>query len=444
MSKNYSRRHFLRNNSIAGLGILTGLGLIPDLFAAEPDISGRIESELGLEQLGGKSLQELLSHHRRYLNDVYIPNWERGIDHQYGGFANAISPGQAPDFEKKGMYYQGRAVWMFSYLYNHITHDKRHLEAAIKGREFLIKSSLTPDYRWASFVSRDGKKKLSEPLDHYGDIYMMQGLAELYRATNDPRDIDLAIKTAISVKDRLLSPTYQHVEAHTESLEPGTRRLPSWQHFLAGLTIVLNVKRDPVVEKIARYCVRVICEHHWRPEHGVLLEMLDDHYRPYNFDAANWGNFHPQGVSGWHSIQACWMVMNDALRVAHYPTYRKGLEMGISTLEKTYIMGKGMPSDMAHGGLSLTHPGGRLNEDGNFVWGALDDVLVFCLMAIEHSHDPLIIDYYNDCFKVYWSKPEKIVTNGLLHTPRQFFYSIEILQRIIGRQGKVSGLLGKS
>src|SRR5690606_788563 len=136
-------------------------------------------------------------------------------------------------------------------------------------------------------------------------------------------------KTAISVKDRLLSPTYQHVEAHTESLEPGTRRLPSWQHFLAGLTILLNIKRDPVVEKIARYCVRVICEHHWRPEHGVLLEMLDDNFRPFTFDAANWGNLHPQGVSGWHSIQACWMVMNDALRVEHYPTYRKGIEMGI-------------------------------------------------------------------------------------------------------------------
>jgi len=444
MSINYSRRQFLKDNSIAGLGTLSGLALIPDLFAAEMNFQERNKSHAGLEQLGGKSLQELLNHHRKYLNDVYIPNWERGIDHQYGGFANAISPGQTPDFEKKGMYYQGRAVWMFSYLYNHITHDKKHLEAATKGRDFLIKSSLNPDYRWTSFVSRDGTKKLSEPLDHYGDIYMMQGLAELYRATNDPRDLDLAIKTAISIKDRLLSPTYQHVDAHTESLEPGTRRLPSWQHFLAGLTVLLNIKRDPVVEKIARYCVRVICDHHWRPEHGVLLELLDDHFRPYSFDAANWGNFQPQGVSGWHSIQACWMVMNDALRVAHYPTYQKGLEMGISTLKKTYIMGKGMPSDMNHGGLSLSYPGGKLNEDGNFVWGALDDVLVFCLMAIEHTHDPLIIDYYNDCFKVYWSKPDKIVTNGLLHTPRQFFYSIEILQRIIGRQGKVSGLLSKS
>ncbi len=451
-SADYSRRQFLKKNSLAGLGTIIGLGVSHNLLAYESEVHKERIDYLGdsssidgtIDQLGGMSLPDLLKWHKNYLKDIYIPNWERGIDHKYGGFANAISPGQEPDFEKKGMYFQGRAVWMFSYLYNHITHDKKHLDAAIKGRDFLIKSAMTHDYRWASFVSSDGTQKLSEPLDHYGDIYMMQGLAELYRATNDPRDIDLAIKTAISVKDRLLSPTYQHVEAHTESLEPGTRRLPSWQHFLAGLTILLNIKRDPVVEKIARYCVRVICEHHWRPEHGVLLEMLDDNFRPFTFDAGNWGNFHPQGVSGWHSIQACWMVMNDALRVEHYPTYKKGLEMGISTLKKTYIKGKGMPSDMAHGGLSLTHPGGKLNEDGNFVWGALDDVLVFGLLTIEHIHDPVVIDYYTDCFKVYSAKPEKIVTNGLLHTPRQFFYSIEILERIIARGGKVSGMLSKS
>ena len=103
-----------------------------------------------------------------------------------------------------------------------------------------------------------------------------------------------------------------------------------------------------------------------------------------------------------------------------------------------------MPSDMDHGGLSLSNPKAKLNENGNVVWGALDDVLVFCLLTIEHSHDPTVINYYNDCFKLYSSKPEKIVTNGLLHTPRQFFYSIEILERIIARQGKVSGVFLKS
>jgi len=449
----YSRRQFLKKNSFASLGTIIGMGLAPELLASEntvvsnkpeKQIHDQIVIEGTIDQLGGMTLQDLLKYHRNYLKDIYIPNWERGIDHKYGGFANAISPGQEPDFEKKGMYFQGRAVWMFSYLYNHITGDKKHLEAAIKGRDFLIKSAMTDDYRWASFISRDGKEKLTEPLDHYGDIYMMQGLAELYIATKDQRDLELAIKTAISVKDRLLSPTYQHVQAHTDSLEPGTRRLPSWQHFLAGLTILLKVNRDPIVEKIARYCVRVICEHHWRPEHGVLLELLDDNFRPYTFDSNNWGSFHPRGVSGWHSIQACWMVMNDSLRVSHYPTYRRGVEMGISTLEKTYIMGRGMPSDMDYGGLSLTQPTAKLNENGNFVWGALDDVLVYCLMAIEHNHDPVLINYYNDCFKVYSSKPEKIVTNGLLHTPRQFFYSIEILERMIARGGKVSEVFAKS
>lgn len=458
-NREYSRRQFLKKNSLSGLGAFIGLGMAPELFASEQSsvsrqskfpgntdkkmpIKGIVEDTV--QQLGGLSLPDLLKYHYNYLKDIYIPNWERGIDHKYGGFANAISPGQEPDFENKGMYFQGRAVWMFSYLYNHITHNKLHLEAAIKGRDFLIKSALTDDYRWASFVSRDGSKRLSEPLDHYGDIYMIQGLAELYIATKDPRDLDLAIKTAISVKDRLLSPTYQHVSAHTEALEPGTRRLPSWQHFLAALTPLLKVSRDPAVEKIARYCVRVICEHHWRPDDGVLLEMLDDNFRPFTFDAPNWGNFYPQGVSGWHSIQACWMVMNDSLRVLHYPTFRKGIEMGISTLEKTYIPTKGMPSDMDHGGLSLSNPKAKLNENGNVVWGALDDVLVFCLLTIEHSHDPTVINYYNDCFKLYSSKPEKIVTNGLLHTPRQFFYSIEILERIIAREGKVSGVFLKS
>jgi hypothetical protein len=152
----------------------------------------------------------------------------------------------------------------------------------------------------------------------------------------------------------------------------GNPTLPSWQHFFAGLTILLKCNRkNPVVEKIARYCVRVICEHHWQHKDGVLLELLDDNFRPYTFDAGNWGNFHPQGVSGWHSIQACWMVMNECTESSPIIRgYRKGRRNGYFYFKKDLYKGKGMPSDMAHGGLSLTHPGGRLNEDGNFVWGA--------------------------------------------------------------------------
>jgi len=429
MNKGYSRRSFLKQNSLIGIGTIAGLGTVQSLQAFDTVNRSILFADV-LDRLGGMSLQQLLEFHHRYLKEIYIPNWDRGIDWEYGGFDNALAPGKKPNFEKKAMYHQGRGVWMFSYLYNNITHDNRHLEAAIKGRDFLKKYALTPDNRWISFVSRKGEP-LSKPLDHYGDIYMLQGLTELYKATKDEKDIELAINTAHSVMERLLSPSYLHVGAHVESLEPGTRRLGSWQHFLGALTPLLKVRPDPAVEKIARYCVRAICEYHWQPKDRVMLEVLDDHFRPYTFDSPNWGDFKPRAISGWHSIQACWMVMQEALRVMHYPTYRQGLEMGIAVLEKSYIEGNGIP------GYNL-----EVKPDPMVIypWGALDEMLVYCVLALEHNHDPVIINYYNKCFELHNSKAENVVTTGLLHTPRRFFYSIEILDRIISRGGKVSGV----
>lgn len=387
-----------------------------------------------LERLGGMSLQELRDYHEDYLLNTYIPNWERGVDWEYGGFANVVRPGDEPDFSSKRMYYQGRAVWVFSYLYNHITGDEKHLEAAIRGRNFLVEHALDEEYRWRSFISRRGEPETG-PLDHYGDIYMVQGLTELYKATGNQEDLDLAIKSAHSVMDRLVSPTYQHVEAHVTALEPGTRRLPSWQHFLNALTPLLRVQPDPAIEKIAFYCVRVICQHHWRPDLGVLLEILDDHFRPYTMDGTNWGvrsGSSHGAVSGWHSIQACFMVMEEALRAGHLPTYRQGVEMGMATLDKLFLEGQGL------GG--MPNPGAGPNPEGSFTWGALDDMLVYCLIAIEHSHEPMAIDYYNKCFALHNSKPENFVIQGLLHHPRRFFYSIQILDRMIERGGRVSGV----
>jgi len=386
-----------------------------------------------LERLGGMTLQDLRDYHYSYLIDTYIPNWERGVDWQYGGFANILAPGNEPDFSVKRMYHQSRAVWVFSYLYNHITRDARHLEAAEKGRDFLVRHALDSGYRWRSFLDRQGEPQTG-PLDHYGDIYMVLALTELYKATGREEDLEMAKKTAHSVMDRLVSPSYQHIEAHVTALEPGTRRLPSWQHFLNALTPLLRETSDTAIEKIAFYCVRVMIQHHWLPEQGVMLEILDDHFRPYTLDGSKWGvgtgDSHG-AVSGWHSIQACWMIMDEALRVGHKPIYRQGVEMGLSTLEKTYAPGRGL------GG--MRNPGAGINPDGSFSWGALDDMLVYCLIAIEHSHEPQAIDYYNDCFALHNSRPENFVTRGLLHHPRRFFYTLNILDRMIERGGRVSG-----
>ena len=384
-----------------------------------------------LDLLGGMSLQKLLEYHRNYLMETYIPNWNRGVDWEYGGFADGISPGKEPDFEKKSTYYQARAIWVFSYLYNHVSHDIHHLQAAVKCRDFLVKYAFTDDGRWISFLSRQGER-LSEPVNHYGDIYMILALTELFKASGDKRDINLAKRTAFTVMERLVSPSYQSIDTWGPALEPGTKRLGGWQHFLNALTNYLRIQPDQGIEQIARYCVRMICEHHWLPEHGVMVELVDSQYKPYTFTAANWGGTSDlRVVSGWHGIQASWMLMDESMRVKYYPTFRQGITMGFSTLDKCYLEGKGLTSIKSPEDTSLA--------EGINPWGALDDVLVFCLFVLEHTHNPMAIHYYNNCLELYNSKPENFQPYDLLHVPRRFFLTIDILNRIILSKGKISG-----
>ncbi len=384
-----------------------------------------------LEVLGNMPLQKLLDYHRNYLMETYIPNWNRGVDWKYGGFTDMISPGQEPNFEKKSTYYQARGLWLFSYLYNHISKDLSHLKAAVNCRDFLIKYALTDNDQWISFLNRKGER-LGGPVNHYGDIYMILGLAELFKATGDEKDLSLAKRTAFTVIERLVSPSYQSIGSWGPALEPGAKRLGDWQHFLNALTELLRIRYDEGISQIARYCVRMICEHHWLPEFGVLVEFVDNQYKPYTFTSPNWGGRRDLSiVSGWHGVQSSWMVMDEAMRVNYYPTFRQGLRMGLSTLERCFIDGQGV--------ISIKSPEDSTLAEKVNPWGALDDVLVFCLMAIEHTHNPMAIDYYNNCFDLYNSRPDNFQPYDLLHVPRRIFFTIDILNRIIQNNGKISG-----
>src|SRR5690606_12545538 len=152
MNLNRSRRQFLKSSSLAGMGAMLAIHS-PSNASDKGEKAKRTCSGAqlggGLSQLGGVSLQALLDYHRRYLTDTYIPNWDRAVNEQYGGFANVGVPGRDLNFSKKGMSSPGRAIWMFSYLYNHVTHDNHHFEAVIQGRYFVVKHALMDGHQWA-------------------------------------------------------------------------------------------------------------------------------------------------------------------------------------------------------------------------------------------------------------------------------------------------------
>ena len=389
--------------------------------------------------IGDQSLEKLRDFHKRELSGEYIKLWDRsGVDRQYGGFfPEGNEEGDPNKVTDKEMYYQGRGLWVFSYIYDHFDRRQSHLETARQTRNFLVQNCRDERGYWISKFTREGRK-LQGSFNIYGDMYMIQGLAEYYRAASNQEDLDLAVATAYGVMERIVSPSYQHLYSHGPSHEPGTKRLGTWQHFLGALTPLLRCTDEPGVANIARMCVRNIQERHWHPELGVAFEHLDDRFEPFKADPLQ----RHRVVSGWHSIQGAWMSMDEGLRLGHRKMFLDGLEMGRTTLEKCWVDGR-----QFSGLMDLESPEARPREPGSIkgiTSGALDDVLVFCLIAIEHTHEAWAVKWYDKAFTAGYKYPENWKRRCLLHHPRRLLFSIEILGRMIERGGRVSDFLDQA
>jgi len=395
---------------------------------------GTRSSSQRLASIGSHSIEELLSFHERELEDEYIALWDnRGIDCEYGGLMRGWDGDGRFTTDVKQLYDLGRGLWVFAHLYNHFGRRERHLTAARLCWEFIRDYCRDEETGgWYSKVSRDGGTVVEGAYDIYGDMYVALGLSEYYRVVDDPLLLDVAAETVDGVTRRIVSSEYRHDKAHKEGLEPGTKVLGTWQHFLNALTTLAREKRDSNVEQAARMCLGNIMERHWNSEHGVFMEYLDDGFRPF-----------PSGcdkelrkVSSWHAVQSAWMCMDEALRVGDRRVFSDAVERGRLTLEKCWWEG-------GDGGLiGLDYPGQPLEQSSDSpAWGRLDDVLVFLLLAIEHTQADWAVWWYDTVFGHAYEKPEQFNRSGLLHYPRRLFFSIHVFRRIIERRGKKSSFL---
>lgn len=387
-----------------------------------------------VSEIGGRTLAELRDFHNRELEEEYIALWDTGgIDWVYGGFIPRWDENGNFTTDEKQMYYMGRGLWVFSYIYNHFGQRERHLKASRLCRDFILNycREKSTGY-WISKISRDGKTVIEGPYDIYGDMYVILGFTEYYKATGETNLLDIAIETAHGINERIVSPEYQHLQAHKEGYEPGTKILGTWQHFLSALTPLARVTQDYGVEMMARMCVRNIMERHFCQEYGVFFEYLDDSFMPYRPEAGR----DLRNISSWHSIQSAWMCMDEALRLGNQKMFMEALEMGRLTFEKCWREGE-------DGGLiGLDYPEQNIADSSDSPsWGRLDDAMVFALLAIEHTQAPWAIYWFDKIFTHAYKKPELFSRTGLLHHPRRLFCCIEILDRMIERNGKVSDFL---
>ena len=269
----------------------------PQAAAAEP-------------RLAGMRLTELRESFRRHLFDELLPFWAgHGIDREYGGVMCSLDYDGTLANTTKMLWFQGRAIWVYSFLFNHFGRDPRHLEIARQTREFVLKHALQEDGWWAEELSREGKVQRPYSGDTEGMYFIVEGLQEYAAATGDDSSRAMASALLKKLFSYFNSPGFRYRGADFPYLWNARQAVRPQGLWFLNLNIPTQMLRrwnDPEIAAMADHAVDAIVNRHYRPDLGLNTEMLYfDFSRPPE-EACK--------VRFGHAIEALWMVMDEADR----------------------------------------------------------------------------------------------------------------------------------
>ena len=152
-----------------------------------------------ITSIAGYKPQELLEKYRQFLFDDFLPFMDKYIiDHELGGFmCNTDRSGKNITTNKRA-WYDGRGIWVYSFLYNNLKKDPAYLETAKKTVDFVLRIKPDDKKLWPASYTRDGKGLTDIPIDIYGDLFIAEGLAEFSKASGDTKYWDIAKEILIN------------------------------------------------------------------------------------------------------------------------------------------------------------------------------------------------------------------------------------------------------
>ena len=408
-----------------------------------------------VEQLGGMPLENLLDLYRADLFEDFLPFMERHIiDHKHGGFICRTDRDGTHINEKKYIWYEGRGIWVYSFLYRHLTQNPKHLEVARRSVDFIMRHEPDDEHLWPLRYSRKGEVLLEAkvPEDRiYGDLFVAEGLAEYAAASGEKVYFEKAkgiIRKCMRIYDRSdYYPTAgRDYLGDDYPLLPGPRILGHWMVFLRAATQMLRTDpSDLELQSVAVRSLDAIMNDHFNPRFDLINEIL-------NHDLSRNEAFE-QFVYPGHAAETLWMVMDEARRVSDQGLFRKAAERFFPHLEVSW--------DDVYGGF---FPG--LNHVDNNDWNMIkplwtqEEAMVGAMMLIEMTgslrakewfnrtnayvrenmvlkrHGFPLWDLLTDRQSTFKRDAKRV---GNYHHPRHLMLNILSLQRLIENGGRPRG-----
>ena len=229
---------------------------------------------------------------------------ENAIDYKNGGIFTCLDKEGNIYGREKSVWFQGRALWVFSKAYNVIEKNAEYLKAAENIYKFLPKCTDT-DGRMFFTVTEDGKE-LQKRRYYYSETFAAIGCAEFYKATGDIKafeDAERYFDTAYGVfKGEIKTQAKFNPEnAPYKALAPVMIMLSTAQVMRSA---GINSEK---YNKIASECLNEIMNG------GYFCEEVNALLENVSID----GNFvdTPTGriANPGHAIEASWFIMLEAM-----------------------------------------------------------------------------------------------------------------------------------
>ncbi len=419
----------------------------------ESNISKITESSLAVLEsngkLAGKTLEEIREQYRYDLFDDFLQFLDRYvIDHKYGGFMCNTDREGNNITKNKSAWYEGRGIWVYSFLYNKVDPNPKYLEVARKSVEFILKHKPEGDGFWLGSYTQDGRA--SGEGDIYGNLFIANGLAEYSRTPGNEQYWNMAKEILLKCMKIYDSPEYSYEVYYGSGDVPqmkAPRVLGHWMVIIRLVSQMLEFKSDPEVESIADRCVEAIIKYHNNPEFDLLNEAL-------NHDLSRPDNAFAQFVYTGHAIETLWMVLYEAAR-------RKDKDL-FDLTAKFFKRHVEVAWDDVYGGVfrSLDRVDNNIWKVDKVLW-AQEEVLIGSLFIIEHTGKQWAKEMFSKMFTYVQDKYplrqygyslwilgadrkvtfEKEYTRvGNFHHPRHLMLNLLSIERMIKRDGKVSDL----
>ncbi|MFC1651201.1 AGE family epimerase/isomerase, partial [Candidatus Latescibacterota bacterium] len=355
-------------------GAAAGLTGFAGCGSAAPDAPGQAMTVLDNSgKLGGKSLETLREQYRYDLFDDFLTFMDSFvIDHEFGGFMCNTDRAGKNISTSKSAWYEGRGIWVYSYLYNKVESDPKYIKIADKSVEFILKHKPDGDAFWQGTYTREGKASGSG--DIYGNLFIANGLAEYSKAPDNERYWDMAKEILLTCMKRYDSLDYSY-DANYASLDVAQivapRVLGHWMVLIRLVTQMLELRADTELESLADRCVEAIMNYHFNPEFDLLNESL-------NHDMSRPDSALAQFVYTGHAIETLWMLLYEAARRKDETLFDKVADSFRCHVEVAW--------DDVYGGVfrSLDNVNDNVWTVDKVLW-AQEEVLIGSLFIIEHT-----------------------------------------------------------